>query len=194
MAMLLRQTVHRRRNPHLAVRQNPSRANPNSVGHPLLSEKTARTAALGVGCSLLSEDSKIPQRCSSPRLTGVQLSRKTVKRSRLLLRHLVTQIRVLTDQSARRASSHHSEANHRLEASRSLSSLRLEAVVLFDRRVKTPYLEELLRLHLSLEVVVSQLPKGKRLYKRQSLYSEKASILRARLHLKQLNMNPTHQA
>ena len=66
--------------------------------------------------------------------------------------------------------------------------------MLFDRRVKTPYSEELLRLHLSLEVVLSHLRKGKRLYKRQSLYSEKASIPRARLLLKPLNMNPTHQA
>ena len=193
MVMLLRLTVLQRRSLHLVVLQNHNRTNPNSVELLPLLEKVTKTAALGVECSLLLDSSKILQRCSSLRLTGVQLTKRMVKRSRLLLKDLVTLIKVPIGHSARRASSHNLVDNQLLEASQSLSSQRL-AVVLFDPLVRTQSSEVQLHLLLFLEVVVSKLLKARHLYKKQNLFSVKASILRAHSPPKQLNMSQTHQA
>ena len=193
MVMLLRLTVLQRRSLHLVVLQNHNRTNPNSVELLPLLEKVTKTAALGVECSLLLDSSKILQRCSSLRLTGVQLTKRMVKRSRLLLKDLVTLIKVPIDHSARRASSHNLVDNQLLEASQSLSSQRL-AVVLFDPLVRTQSSEVQLHLLLFLEVVVSKLLKARHLYKKQNLFSVKASILRAHSPPKRLNMSQTHQA
>ena len=193
MVMLLRLTVLQRRSLHLVVLQNHNRTNPNSVELLPLLEKVTKTAALGVECSLLLDSSKILQRCSSLRLTGVQLTKRMVKRSRLLLKDLVTLIKVPIDHSVRRASSHNLVDNQLLEASQSLSSQRL-AVVLFDPLVRTQSSEVQLHLLLFLEVVVSKLLKARHLYKKQNLFSVKASILRAHSPPKRLNMSQTHQA
>ena len=193
MVMLLRLTVLQRRSLHLVVLQNHNRTNPNSVELLPLLEKVTKTAVLGVDCSLLLDSSKILQRCSSLRLTGVQLTKRMVKRSRLLLKDLVTLIKVPIDHSARRASSHNLVDNQLLEASQSLSSQRL-AVVLFDPLVRTQSSEVQLHPLLFLEVVVSKLLKARHLYKKQNLFSVKASILRAHSPPKQLNMSQTHQA
>ena len=193
MVMLLRLTVLQRRSLHLVVLQNHNRTNPNSVELLPLLEKVTKTAALGVECSLLLDSSKILQRCSSLRLTGVQLTKRMVKRSRLLLKDLVTLIKVPIDHSARRASSHNLVDNQLLEASQSLSSQRL-AVVLFDPLVRTQSSEVQLHLLLFLEVVVSKLLKARHLYKKQNLFSVKASILRAHSPPKRLNMSQMHQA
>ena len=193
MVMLLRLTVLQRRSLHLVVLQNHNRANPNSVEHLPLLEKVTKTAALVVECSLLLDSSKILQRCSSLRLTGVQLTKRMVKRSRLLLKHLVTLIKVPIDLSVRRASSHNLVDNQLLEASQSLSSQRL-VVVLFDPQVRTQSLEVQLHPLLSSEVVVSKLLKARHLYKKQNLFSVKASILRAHSPQMQLNMSQMHQA
>ena len=193
MVMLLRLTVLQRRSLHLVVLQNHNRTNPNSVELLPLLEKVTKTAALGVECSLLLDSSKILQRCSSLRLTGVQLTKRMVKRSRLLLKDLVTLIKVQIDHSARRASSHNLVDNQLLEASQSLSSQRL-AVVLFDPLVRTQSSEVQLHPLLFLEVVVSKLLKARHLYKKQNLFSVKASILRAHSPPKRLNMSQTHQA
>lgn len=193
MVMLLRLTVLQRRSLHLVVLQNHNRTNPNSVELLPLLEKVTKTAALGVECSLLLDSSKILQRCSSLRLTGVQLTKRMVKRSRLLLKDLVTLIKVPIDHSARRASSHNLVDNQLLEASQSLSSQRL-AVVLFDPLVRTQSSEVQLHPLLFLEVVVSKLLKARHLYKKQNLFSVKASILRAHSPPKRLNMSQTHQA
>ena len=193
MVMLLRLTVLQRRSLHLVVLQNHNRTNPNSVELLPLLEKVTKTAVLGVDCSLLLDSSKILQRCSSLRLTGVQLTKRMVKRSRLLLKDLVTLIKVQIDHSARRASSHNLVDNQLLEASQSLSSQRL-AVVLFDPLVRTQSSEVQLHLLLFLEVVVSKLLKARHLYKKQNLFSVKASILRAHSPPKRLNMSQTHQA
>ena len=194
MVMLLRLTVLQRRSLHLVVLQNHNRTNPNSVEHLPLLEKVTKTAALGVECSLLLDSSKILQRCSSLRLTGVQLTKRMVKRSRLLLKDLVTLIKVPIDHSARRASSHNLVDNQLLEASQSLSSQRLVAVVLFDPLVRTQSSEVQLHPLLFLEVVVSKLLKARHLYKKQNLFSVKASILRAHSPPKRLNMSQMHQA
>ena len=193
MVMLLRLTVLQRRSLHLVVLQNHNRTNPNSVELLPLLEKVTKIAALGVECSLLLDSSKILQRCSSLRLTGVQLTKRMVKRSRLLLKDLVTLIKVPIDHSARRASSHNLVDNQLLEASQSLSSQRL-AVVLFDPLVRTQSSEVQLHPLLFLEVVVSKLLKARHLYKKQNLFSVKASILRAHSPPKRLNMSQTHQA
>ena len=193
MVMLLRLTVLQRRSLHLVVLQNHNRTNPNSVELLPLLEKVTKTAALGVECSLLLDSSKILQRCSSLRLTGVQLTKRMVKRSRLLLKDLVTLIKVQIDHSARRASSHNLVDNQLLEASQSLSSQRL-AVVLFDPLVRTQSSEVQLHPLLFLEVVVSKLLKARHLYKKQNLFSVKASILRAHSPPKRLNMSQMHQA
>ena len=193
MVMLLRLTVLQRRSLHLVVLQNHNRTNPNSVELLTLLEKVTKTAVLGVDCSLLLDSSKILQRCSSLRLTGVQLTKRMVKRSRLLLKDLVTLIKVQIDHSARRASSHNLVDNQLLEASQSLSSQRL-AVVLFDPLVRTQSSEVQLHPLLFLEVVVSKLLKARHLYKKQNLFSVKASILRAHSPPKRLNMSQTHQA
>ena len=193
MVMLLRLTVLQRRSLHLVVLQNHNRTNPNSVELLPLLEKVTKTAVLGVDCSLLLDSSKILQRCSSLRLTGVQLTKRMVKRSRLLLKDLVTLIKVPIDHSARRASSHNLVDNQLLEASQSLSSQRL-AVVLFDPLVRTQSSEVQLHPLLFLEVVVSKLLKARHLYKKQNLFSVKASILRAHSPPKRLNMSQTHQA
>ena len=193
MVMLLRLTVLQRRSLHLVVLQNHNRTNPNSVELLPLLEKVTKTAVLGVDCSLLLDSSKILQRCSSLRLTGVQLTKRMVKRSRLLLKDLVTLIKVQIDHSARRASSHNLVDNQLLEASQSLSSQRL-AVVLFDPLVRTQSSEVQLHPLLFLEVVVSKLLKARHLYKKQNLFSVKASILRAHSPPKRLNMSQTHQA
>ena len=193
MVMLLRLTVLQRRSLHLVVLQNHNRTNPNSVELLPLLEKVTKTAALGVECSLLLDSSKILQRCSSLRLTGVQLTKRMVKRSRLLLKDLVTLIKVPIDHSARRASSHNLVDNQLLEASQSLSSQRL-AVVLFDPLVRTQSSEVQLHPLLFLEVVVSKLLKARHLYKKQNLFSVKASILRAHSPPKRLNMSQMHQA
>ena len=193
MVMLLRLTVLQRRSLHLVVLQNHNRTNPNSVELLPLLEKVTKTAALGVECSLLLDSSKILQRCSSLRLTGVQLTKRMVKRSRLLLKDLVTLIKVPIDHSVRRASSHNLVDNQLLEASQSLSSQRL-AVVLFDPLVRTQSSEVQLHPLLFLEVVVSKLLKARHLYKKQNLFSVKASILRAHSPPKRLNMSQMHQA
>ena len=193
MVMLLRLTVLQRRSLHLVVLQNHNRTNPNSVELLPLLEKVTKIAALGVEFSLLLDSSKILQRCSSLRLTGVQLTKRMVKRSRLLLKDLVTLIKVPIDHSARRASSHNLVDNQLLEASQSLSSQRL-AVVLFDPLVRTQSSEVQLHPLLFLEVVVSKLLKARHLYKKQNLFSVKASILRAHSPPKRLNMSQMHQA
>ena len=193
MVMLLRLTVLQRRSLHLVVLQNHNRTNPNSVELLPLLEKVTKIAALGVEFSLLLDSSKILQRCSSLRLTGVQLTKRMVKRSRLLLKDLVTLIKVPIDHSARRASSHNLVDNQLLEASQSLSSQRL-AVVLFDPLVRTQSSEVQLHPLLFLEVVVSKLLKVRHLYKKQNLFSVKASILRAHSPPKRLNMSQMHQA